>query len=116
MKRTKFYICEKCLNVVTSLENNDVLCCGEKLLCQSSNIADTAHKLNVEKVENDYYITFEHPMEKEHFISFVAYVRFDRVLLIKLYPEQGGEVRFPIMRGGKIYYYCTNHGLFELKI
>ena len=77
---------------------------------------DNAHTLNIEKIEDDYYITFAHPMTKDHFISFVAYVRFDRVLTVKLYPEQGGELRFPQMRGGKMYYYCNNHGLFELKI
>ena len=78
--------------------------------------ADEQHCLNVEEIEGDFYITFGHPMEKEHYISFVSYVRFDRVLTVKLYPEQGGEVRFERMRGGKMYYYCSNHGLFELKI
>ena len=77
---------------------------------------DEKHKLNVEKNEDDYYITFSHPMTKEHYISFVSYVRFDRVLTIKLYPEQDGALRFPQMRGGKLYYYCNTHGLFELKI
>ena len=71
--------------------------------------------LNAETIEDEYYITFSHPMTKEHYISFVAYVRFDRVLTVKLYPEQDGELRFPVMRGGKMYYYCNNHGLFEVK-
>ncbi len=53
---------------------------------------------------------------KEHYISFFSYVRFDRVMTIKLYPEQDGELIFPQMRGGKMYYYCNTHGLFELKI
>ena len=72
--------------------------------------------LNVEKIEDDFYITFSHPMTKEHYISFVCYVRFDRVLTIKLYPEQDGELIFPQIRGIKMYYYCNTHGLFELKI
>ena len=55
-------------------------------------------------------------MTKEHYIGFVAYVRFDRVLTIKLYPEQDATVRFPKMFGGKLYYYCNKHGLFEFKI
>ncbi|MBR5508367.1 MAG: helix-turn-helix domain-containing protein, partial [Clostridia bacterium] len=116
VKRTKFYVCEKCGNLMTSMGNAEILCCGRKLSPLLAKAADKAHVLNVEKIEDDYYITFEHPMTKEHYISFVAYVRFDRVLTVKLYPEQDGELRFPQIRGGKMYYFCNEHGLFELKI
>ena len=68
--------------------------------------------LTVEEVENDYYITFTHAMSKVHYLSFVAYVTYDRVLFLKLYPEQSGEARFPKMYGGKIYFYCNQHGLW----
>ncbi len=116
VKRTKFYVCEKCGNLITSIADADINCCGRKLSPLKANLPDDAHNLNIEKIEDEYYITFPHPMEKEHYIAFFSYVRFDRVLTIRLYPEQGGEVRFPQMRGGKMYYYCNNHGLFELKI
>lgn len=116
MKRTKFYVCEKCGSLLTAVGNSEITCCGRKLSALKPSTPDDAHTLNIEKIEDDYYITFPHPMTKEHYISFVAYVRFDRVLTVKLYPEQGGELRFPQMRGGRMYYYCNNHGLFELKI
>lgn len=116
VKRTKFYVCEKCGNLLTSIADAEINCCGRVLSPLSHKEPDDAHRLNFEKIEDDYYITFRHPMEKEHYISFVAYVRFDRVLTLRLYPEQGAEVRFPQMRGGKMYYYCNNHGLFEIKI
>ena len=115
VKRTKFYVCEKCGNILTSIGSAEIVCCGRKLAPLVAKEADSAHRMNVERIEDDYYITFSHPMTKEHYISFFSYVRFDRVLTVKLYPEQGGEVRFPVMRGGKMYYYCSNHGLFELK-
>ena len=115
VKRTKFYVCEKCGNILTSVGNADIVCCGRKLSPLSSQIPDEKHMLKIEKIEDEYYITFPHPMTKEHFISFVSYIRFDRVLTLKLYPEQNGELRIPQMRGGKIYYYCNNHGLFEVK-
>ncbi len=54
-------------------------------------------------------------MTKEHYISFVLYVRFDRILTVKLYPEQGSELRILQMCGEKLYYYCSEHGLFETK-
>lgn len=116
VKKIKFYVCEKCGNILTSTGNADIMCCGRKLLALTSRKTDELHELNIETIENDFYITFNHPMKKEHYISFVAYVRFDRVLTVKLYPEQGGELRFPKMRGGKLYYFCSEHGLFEIKI
>lgn len=54
-------------------------------------------------------------MTKAHFISFIAYVSYDRVLLVKLYPEQNAEVRLSKMSKGSIYAYCTQHGLMKLK-
>ena len=66
----------------------------------------------MEEIEDDWYVTFSHPMEKDHYIRFAAYVSYDRILLIKLYPEQGGEVRFPRMHGGTLYLCCNQHGLF----
>ncbi len=116
VKKTKFYVCEHCGNILTSIGNAEIVCCGRKLSPLTVNETNDAHKINVEKIEDDLYITFPHPMTKEHYISFFSYVRFDRVLTVKLYPEQGGELRFPQMRGGKMYYYCNKHGLFELKI
>lgn len=73
----------------------------------------TSHKITVNEVENDLYITIQHEMTKAHSISFVAYVSLDRVLFIKLYPEQTAEVRFPKMYGGDIYFCCNQHGLIK---
>lgn len=103
-------------NILTSIENAEIVCCGRKLSSLLINKAGEAHKLNIEKIEDDYYITFSHPMTKEHYISFVSYVRFDRILTVKLCPEQGSELRISQMRGGKMYYYCSEHGLFEEKV
>ena len=116
IKRMKFYVCNSCGNIITSMGDAQITCCGRTLLPLEPKEIDNLHKLNFEQIEDEHYITFSHPMTKEHYISFVSYVRFDRVLTVKLYPEQGGEIRFPRMRGGKMYYYCINHGLFELKV
>lgn len=37
-------------------------------------------------------------MEKEHFVSFAALISFDRVQLVKLYPEQEPAIRFAGVR------------------
>lgn len=118
LKQTKFYVCDVCGNIITDFgenKNTEILCCGRKLVPLSPKPADFDHEFCFEMVEDEYYITFSHPMHKKHYISFVSYVRFDRVLTLKLYPEQDGAFRFPVMRGGRFYYYCNEHGLFELK-
>lgn len=115
MKRIKFYVCPNCGNVINSTGDGDFSCCGRKLEALVPKVMDENHSINIEEVENDYYIEINHEMTKKHFISFVAYVTYDRVLLIKLYPEQSPTVRFPRLCGkferGKFYMYCNQHGL-----
>ena len=114
--RSKFYACPICGNIVHCCGETLVSCCGVTLPPLEAEDADEDHRLQIEAVEDEHFITAEHAMTKEHYISFISYVRFDRVLIVRLYPEQSGELRFPRMRGGKMYYYCNTHGLFELKI
>ncbi len=115
MKRIKFYVCQSCGNIITSTGEGEISCCGRKLKVAIPSIVDDNHKISVEEVENDYYVEIDHEMTKEHYISFAAYVTYDRVLLIKLYPEQSPTVRFPRLSGkferGKFYIYCNQHGL-----
>lgn len=113
MKKIKFYICAECGNILMQSGSGEIVCCGKKLDALTPTYADEAHSIKTEEIENDFYITWNHSMTKEHYMQFVAYVKFDRVLLIRLYPEQSGEVRFPKMYGGKIYLYCNKHGLIE---
>ena len=115
MKRIKFYVCPNCGNVINSTGDGDFSCCGRKLEALVPKVMDENHSINIEEVENDYYVEINHEMTKDHFISFVAYVTYDRVLLIKLYPEQSPTVRIPRLCGkferGKFYMYCNQHGL-----
>ncbi|MBB2182176.1 helix-turn-helix domain-containing protein [Lachnospiraceae bacterium MD1] len=115
MKKIRFYICNTCGNIITSTSDAELSCCGRKLSPLIAKPSDDIHNINVEINEDDYYITFSHEMSKTHYINFVAYVNYDRVLLIKLYPEQNGEVRIPRMGGGKLYFSCNQHGLWAHK-
>lgn len=112
MKRLKFYICPDCGNIITSTGEAEVSCCGRKLSAMNPQKSDEKHCINVETVEDDYYVTFAHEMTKEHYIIFVAYVSWDRMILVRLYPEQGGEVRMPRINGGKFYFGCNKHGVW----
>ena len=113
MKRIKFYVCDSCGSIIQGVGNGQVICCGKQQKPLSKKPANGAHAVTVSEIEGDFFLEFAHPMEKEHYISFVAYVCSDRTLTVKLYPEQAATVRFPKMYGGKLYCYCNKHGLFE---
>lgn len=117
MKRLQFYVCPDCGNILTSSSGGQLSCCSRKLEPLQAAPADAEHAVTVQEVETDWYVTFHHPMEKGHFIRFAACAAPDRLLLVRLYPEQGGEVRLPQLRGGtKLYLCCSRHGLFEAKL
>lgn len=112
IKRIRFYVCPDCGNIITSTGEAEISCCGRKLSALTAKPSDGEHHLHVESVEGDYYITFSHGMTKQHYLNFIAYVTYDRILLVRLYPEQGGEVRFPKLYGGRLYFGCNRHGLW----
>ena len=112
MNKIKFYVCPQCNNLVTSTGEIDISCCGKKIEALSASKADDNHKLNIEPVEDELYVTSNHDMKKDHYISFVAYVKGDRVLIVKQYPEWNLQVRFRKQGHGKLYFYCVNHGLY----
>lgn len=112
IEKTKFYVCPDCGNIIFTTSSVSVFCCGRKL--ESLEAGDFEKpEINVSLCDTDYYITFEHPMEKEHYISFAAYVKSDKVLFNRLYPEQSAEIRIPasLGRGGSLYLCCSRHGL-----
>lgn len=113
MNRIKFYVCSNCGNVMNSLGGADLSCCGRKLEPLIAKKENVEHAITVEEIDNEYYVTIQHEMTKTHFISFVAYVGWDRVILVKLYPVQNPEVRIPKMKGGSFYIYCNQHGLWK---
>ena len=113
VKRTKFYVCPDCGSVMQGTGNCQVVCCGKQVEALKVTESDDEHLIKISEIEDDFYIEFDHEMTKEHYIGFVSYVRFDRVLTVRLYPEQEAAIRLPKMYGGKFYYYCNKHGLFE---
>lgn len=112
MRRFKFYRCSECGNILTATGDGAVSCCGKPLLALIAQNEDETHKLQMQAVEDEQFVTFRHPMTKEHYLCFVAVVGYSRVVLERLYPEQNGELRLPRVPGGKIYYCCSEHGLF----
>lgn len=115
MKRIQFYMCPDCGNILTAAGGGELHCCGRRLEPLKPRPADEAHAVTVQEVEEDWYVTFSHPMEKGHYLRFAAWAGLDRMMLVRLYPEQGGEFRLPQLRGGgKLYVCCSRDGLLEV--
>lgn len=112
MKKSKFYVCPLCGNVVVSTGEASVSCCGRRLEALCAQKADEAHTLTVETIETEWFITSAHPMEKQHYLSFAALATGDKLLLAKQYPEWNLQARLPRIGHGILYTYCTLHGLF----
>ena len=115
MLRCKFYVCPICGNIVHTLGNTLVSCCGITLPPLEAEEADEYHDVTIEDVEDEHFVTIHHPMTKQHFISFLAFVTSDRIQMVKLYPEGDAQTRLQLRGIGHLYYYCNRHGLFRKK-
>lgn len=116
MLRTGLYVCPICGNVITATGSAVVSCCGVTLPPLEAEEADEAHCPQIQQVEDERFITIDHSMTKEHYISFLAYATADRFQLVKLYPEGPAQARFPIRGRGVLYLYCNHHGLMKRKL
>ena len=116
MLRSKFHVCPLCGNVIHSTGNSVICCCGIILPGLEAEEGDDLHSMCIEGVEDEHFISIPHPMTKQHYISFVAFVTSDRVQLVKLYPEGNAETRLQLRGFGILYWYCNRHGLFKKKL
>lgn len=116
MLRLKFHVCPLCGNVILSMGETVVSCCGILLPALEAEEADEGHPLSVVTAEDEYYVTVDHEMSKTHYISFIAAVQDDGCDLRKLYPEGGAEARFKMSRTKYLYCYCNRHGLFRMRV
>lgn len=113
MKKQKFYACPHCGNFLTAASEATISCCGHLLSPLTASQTDETHRLIVEDDGDEQYITTKHPMTKEHYIQFIAYQMMDRMIIVRLYPEQDVHLYLPRMRKGKFYFLCSKDGLFE---
>ena len=114
--RSGFCVCPICGNILHSTGNALVSCCGITLPAMEAEEGDEAHAVTIEAVEDEHFITVHHPMSKEHYISFLAYVTTDRIQLVKLYPEGNAQTRLQLRGRGYLYYFCNRHGLFRKNV
>ena len=114
--KTRFYVCPVCGNVIQATGEAVVSCCGITLPALEAEEADEDHVISIDRDQDEFYVTIDHPMTKDHYISFLAAVSDHRVQFTKLYPEGPCEAMFKIDRVKYIYAYCNHHGLFCIRV
>lgn len=113
MRKSGFFVCPVCGNVVFTLGEAVVSCCGIRLPVLESEETDI---IKTTQTDGEIYVELGHEMSKSHYISFMAYVCCDRAEIVKLYPEQEPSARFLRRGRGEIYAFCNRDGLFKTKI
>ena len=114
--RSKFYVCPLCGNIIRTVGDAVISCCGIILPPLEAEETDNEHNITIEIVEDEHFITINHNMTKEHYISFIAHITYDRVQFVKFYPEGNAETRLNLRGGGWLYFHCNKHGLMKTKI
>ncbi|MBQ7861068.1 MAG: helix-turn-helix domain-containing protein [Clostridia bacterium] len=113
---SKFYACPVCGNIICSTGEAVISCHGISLPPLEAEEPDAEHTISIENVEDEKFITVNHEMSKNHFISFIAYVTTDKVNFVKLYPEGNAETRIHFRGRGYLYIYCNRHGLMRTRV
>ena len=120
-ENVRFYKCPVCGNVIGLIDGeiDRITCCNRPMELLVANTTDASQEKHVpvyEKVEDEIVVkvgSIEHPMEKEHYIMWIAQVTDNKTTRVRLYPEQNTETRFPYIPNSIIYAYCNLHGLWK---
>lgn len=113
---SRFYVCPLCGNIIRTTGDTLISCCGITLPPLEAEETDENHRITIENVENEHFISINHDMTKEHYISFIAYLTTDRVQFVKFYPEGNADTRMQLRGRGNLYIYCNKHGLMKKKV
>lgn len=112
MKNIKFYYCSNCGNIITTDKAGEISCCGNVLEALIPEKCEDSKKLEIDSIDHEYFIHSDHEMTKENYISFLAFVNGDTLILKKLYPEWNLETRIPKLSRGKLYWFSVKEGFF----
>ena len=112
LKKMRFYVCPDCGNQLTSTDGGTLNCCGKQLDPLPVQKAAGEERMDISVSDGEWYVTGGHAMVREHDLSFMAFLTGDTLVMKKLYPEWGLEVRLPHFAHGTLLWYCARHGLF----
>ena len=125
-ENTRFYVCKICGKVIGLINDTKVptICCSKEMELLRANTTDATIEKHipvyeVDKEEGEIVVkvgSIEHPMEKEHYIMWIAQVTDNATTRIQLFPEQVIMVRMKYIKGSTIYVYCNKHGLWNKQV
>lgn len=117
LRKVRFHICSECGNILTSTGSCAISCCGRVVEPSVPREAVAEHSILIEQIDTYHYVSLNHGMSKTHHIAFIALLTDETLWLHRLYAEQDAATSFPSMsRGGMLYAYCTEHGLFKRRV
>ena len=104
MNYLKFYRCPTCGNLVTSIKDIEISCCGNILNPVSSKVSEEEkYRPIIREFDGQYTVSFNHPMTKEDYISNVIIVQYNQIMSINLFAEQEAIVTLPQVAGIHMY-------------
>lgn len=123
----KFYICERCKNVVIKVSDHKVpvFCCGEMMKELVANTTDAATEKHVPVVHIDKNnVAVEvgstlHPMTPEHLIEWVVLETNKGYSIHHFTSEDEPKTTFVLSDDEKaiaVYEYCNLHGLWKVEL
>ena len=112
MRKIRFFVCPVCGEVTATTGAGAVSCCGRRLESLAEQKAEEKQKLQVEELDGEWYVSGQHPMVKEHYVSFVALVSGGELHLVRQYPEWNLQVHLPSRGHGRLFWHDTREGLF----
>ena len=126
MAKNRFYICEKCGNIVEMVNASGVTphCCGQKMSVLEAGVVEASREKHIPEVEvidgrvNVVVGSVLHPMAEEHSILWIELVSDKGVQRKYLNPGESPAVSF-LLKDEKpieVYAYCNLHGLWKKEI
>ena len=126
MSNTKYYICEKCGNVIEKIDDSGVpvVCCGQKMTPIVAGTVEASREkhIPVATVEGNVVRvavgSVEHPMAEKHSILWVELKTSKGVQRKNLVVGEPPVVSFALVDETplEVYAYCNLHGLWKAEI
>ena len=123
MKKTKFYICTHCRNIVDMVYDTDIklFCCGDEMKELVPNTVEASGEKHIPQVTVNGNVvevnvgSVDHPMASVHWIEWVQLVTDKGSQRRHLNPGEAPNVKFLLgdEKPLEVYAYCNLHGLWK---
>ena len=127
MCEKKFYVCERCGNLVELVNagGGQLVCCGQKMTCLEAGVVEASHEKHIPVVSISGNVVavhvgaVTHPMSAEHHIGWIYLVTDKGIQRKKLATDGAPEAKFVLADGEAVlaaYAWCNLHGLWKAEI